>query len=206
MALRAQERAPSARTENVGKVAGSRRRTLAAVLVINLVQCALGLGLGVWAGSTAVIGAALDNLADASVYGVNLYVLGRAQRMKARAARFAGWLMIALAALLVVEVLRRFFGGEEPLGGAMIGMAALNVALNLVCLRLLSRHSASDVSFQATAIFTSNDSIINLSIIASGALVLWLGSNVPDLLLGLAAACVAAHGGKEILEEAKEAR
>lgn len=183
-------------------LAGSPRRTLTAVLAINLAQCVLGMGVGLWAGSTAVIGAALDNLADASVYAVNLYVVGRGQSAKATAARFAGWLMIGLGALLVMEVLRRFFGGEEPLGGAMIVMAAANLALNLVCLRLLSRHSASDVSFKATAILTSNDSIINLSIILSGALVMWLGSNLPDLILGLAAAVVAARGGNEILEEA----
>lgn len=43
------------------------RRILRAVLAINLMQCALGVAIGLWAGSTALIGAALDNLADAAV-------------------------------------------------------------------------------------------------------------------------------------------
>lgn len=183
----------------------AQRRTLRAVLAINLGQCALGAAVGFWAGSTALIGAALDNLADASVYGVSLYAVGRAARIKVLAARLSGWLLIGLAVVLIIEVIRRYFGSEQPVGPAMMAMAALNAVLNLVCLRLLSRHRGGDVNFKASAIFTSNDSIVNLAIVASGALVMWLGSNLPDLVLGLLVAGVAAHGGKEILEEAASA-
>ncbi len=158
-----------------------------------------------WASSTALIGAALDNLADASVYGVSLYAVGRAATIKVRAARLSGWLLIGLAVVLFVEVLRRFFGGEEPIGPAMMAMAAVNAALNLVCLRLLRRHRGEDVNFKASAIFTSNDSIVNLAIVLSGALVLWLDSNLPDLVLGLVVSAIAANGGREILSEAAEA-
>ena len=183
----------------------SDRHTLRQVLLINAGQCVVGAAVGIWAASTALIGTALDNLADASVYAVSLYAVGRAARIKIRAARLSGWLLIGLAAVLAVEVLRRFFGEEEPLGPAMMAMAGVNAALNLVCLRLLKRHRGEDVNFKASSIFTSNDSIINLGIVLSGALVMWLGSNVPDLILGLVVSGVAAHGGREILEQAREA-
>ncbi|WP_339098031.1 cation transporter [Deinococcus sp. VB142] len=181
------------------------RRILWLVLLINLGQALAGAGVGVWASSTALIGAALDNLADASVYGVSLYAVGRAATIKVRAARLSGWLLIGLAVVLFVEVLRRFFGGEEPIGPAMMAMAAVNAALNLVCLHLLKRHRGEDVNFKASAIFTSNDSIVNLAIVLSGALVLWLDSNLPDLVLGLVVSAIAANGGREILSEAAEA-
>jgi Co/Zn/Cd efflux system component len=181
------------------------RRILMLVLLINLGQSLAGAGVGAWASSTAVIGAALDNLADASVYGVSLYAVGRAAAIKIRAARISGWLLIGLAVLLLVEVLRRFFGGEPPLGPAMMAMAAVNAALNIVCLRLLKRHRGEDVNFKASAIFTSNDSIVNLAIVLSGALVMWWGSNLPDLVLGVVVAVIAANGGREILAEATEA-
>lgn len=164
-----------------------------------------GAGVGAWAASTALIGAALDNLADASVYGVSLYAVGRSAAIKVRAARISGWLLLGLAVLLLVEVLRRFFGGEPPIGPAMMAMAAVNAALNIVCLRLLKRHRGEDVNFKASAIFTSNDSIVNFAILLSGALVMWLGSNLPDLILGLVVASIAANGGREILAEAAEA-
>jgi len=181
------------------------RRILWQVLLINLGQCAVGLGVGAWAASTAVVGAALDNLADASVYAVSLYAVGRAAAIKVRAARLSGWLLIGLATLLFVEVLRRYFGGEAPLGPAMIAMAALNAALNIICLRLLRQHRGDDVNFKASAIFTSNDSLVNGAIVLAGALVMWWGSNLPDLVLGIVVAFIAANGGREILEEASKA-
>jgi Co/Zn/Cd efflux system component len=55
----------------------------------------------------------------------------------------------------------------------MMAMAAINAALNIVCLRLLRRHRGQDLNFKASAISTSNDSIVNLSIVLSGALVMW---------------------------------
>lgn len=181
------------------------RKILRTVLLINLGQSAAGIGLGIWAASTALMGAGLDNLADASVYAVSLYAVGRAAMVKVRAARLSGYLLIGLAVLLLVEVLRRFSGGEEPVGPAMMAIAAANAALNLVCLRLLRRHRGEDVNFKASAIFTNNDSIVNGSIVLSGALVMWLGSNIPDLLLGVVVAAIAANGGREILREASEA-
>ena len=180
------------------------RKILRSVLLINLGQSAAGIGIGVWAASTALMGAGLDNLADASVYAVSLYAVGRAAAVKVRAARLSGLLLIGLAVLLLVEVLRHFTGGEEPVGLAMMAMAAVNAALNLVCLRLLRRHRGEDVNFKASAIFTNNDSIVNGAVVLSGVLVMWLGSNVPDLVLGLVVAGIAANGGREILREASE--
>lgn len=143
-------------------------------------------------------------MADASVYAVSLYAVGRAARVKVRAARLSGFLLIDLALLLLLEVVRRFAGGEEPIGPAMMVMAATNAALNLVRLHLLRRHRGQDVTFKASAVFTNNDSIINGSIVLSGALVMWLGTNIPDLILGLIAAAIAGNGGREILEEASK--
>lgn len=38
----------------------------------------------------------------------------------------------------------------------------------------------------------------------SGALVMWWGSNVPDLVLGLIVATTASNGSREILAEARD--
>lgn len=182
------------------------RKILQSVLLINLGQSAAGIGLGIWAASTALIGAGLDNLGDASVYALSLYAVGRAAMVKVRAAQLSGFLLIGLAALLLLEALRRFTGGEEPVGPAMMAMAALNATLNLVCLRLLRRHRGEDVNFKASAIFTSNDSIVNGAIVLSGGLVMAFGSNIPDLVLGIVVAAIAANGGREILRAASETR
>lgn len=182
------------------------RTTLRKVLVINLAQSVGGGLIGFVASSTALMGAALDNLADAGVYGVSLYAVGRSQSHKVRAARISGWLLIALAAGLLIEVLRRFFGGADPIGVVMMIAASINAGLNLVCLRLLRKHRNQGVHFDASWIFTSNDTLVNLGIVLSGALVLWLQSPLPDLLVGLVVVAIAFRGGREILEQAKLAR
>lgn len=46
---------------------------------------------------------------------------------------------------------------------------------------------------------------MNGGIVLSGALVMWLGSNIPDLVLGVVVAAIAANGGREILEQAAKA-
>jgi hypothetical protein len=135
-------------------------------------------------------------------YGVSLFAVGRTGATKVLAARLSGWILIFLGALLLVEVMRRFFWGGAPVGTAMMSMALVNFVLNLFCLRLLKRHRGGDIIFKASAIFTSNDSIVNLAIILSGALVMWFESNVPDLLIGIVVSAIAIRGGKEILSEA----
>lgn len=182
------------------------RSTLRKVLAINLAQSAGGGIIGMWASSTAVMGAALDNLADAGVYGLSWYSVGRPQSYKARAARISGWLLITLSATLLVEVLRRFFAGADPIGPAMMAAAAVNASLNLVCLSLLRKHRARGVHFEASWLFTSNDTLVNLGIILSGAHVMVLDSQIPDLVIGLVVVSIAFKGGGEILEQARTAR
>ncbi|MFC5477153.1 cation transporter [Massilia suwonensis] len=184
----------------------SDRGILWRVLLINLGQCLAGIIGGTWASSTAVIGAGLDNLGDAAVYAVSLYAVGRSATIKKRAAQLSGYLLIGFACLLLVEVVRRFFGGESPLGPAMMAMAAANALLNIYCIRLLKQHRGQDINFKASAIFTNNDSIVNGAIVLSGALVMWMNSNLPDLILGTVVSGIAAKGGYEILSEAKESQ
>ena len=47
-----------------------------------------------------------------------------------------------------------------------------------------------------------NDFLANAGIIIAGMLVAWLGTNWPDLAVGVAVAVVAAWGGIEILKDA----
>jgi Co/Zn/Cd efflux system component len=181
------------------------RETLRTVLAINLAQ-SLGGGLvGLWASSAGLIGAAIDNLADAGVYGMSLFAVGRSPAIKATAARVSGVILLILSVTLAIEVLRRFFAGAEPIGPAMMIAAAINAGFNLVCLRLLRKHRGQDVHFDASWIFTSNDTLVNLGIVVSGLLVMTLRSPLPDLLIGLVTAAIAAKGGREILEMARDA-
>lgn len=192
---------PQLNAENAGE-----RRTLKWVLGINFSQVLLAGGVGVVAESTGLLGAALDNLADAAVYVVSLYAVGRGVAAKARAARLSGVLLILLAVGLLVEVVRRFVGGSEPIGLAMIATAIVNAATNLLNLRLLRSHRDEGVHLKASWIFTTNDMLANLGIVLSGVAVMVFKSPLPDLLIGLAIVGVVLKGGWDILREARAAR
>lgn len=184
----------------------AERRTLKWVLGINFTQVVVAGAVGILAQSTGLLGAALDNLGDAAVYVVSLYAVGRTVVAKSRAARFSGVLLIVLALALLVEVIRRFVGGSEPIGLAMIITALANAATNVVNLRLLRSHRERGVHLKASWIFTTNDMIANLGIAVSGAAVMLFKSPLPDLLIGLLVVAVVVKGGWDILAEAREAR
>lgn len=183
----------------------AERRTLKWLLGINFSQVALAGAVGIAADSTGLLGAALDNLADAAVYIVSLYAVGRSVAAKVRAARLSGVLLIVLALGLLGEVIRRFVGGAEPVGLAMIVTAIVNAATNVLSLRLLRGHREDGVHLKASWIFTTNDMLANLGIVLSGIAVMVFESPLPDLLIGLVVVGIVLKGGWEILEDAREA-
>jgi len=183
----------------------AEKRTLKWLLGINLSQVIIAGAVGIIASSTGLLGAALDNLADAAVYLVSLYAVGRTIAAKARVARLSGILLILLAIGLFGEVARRFVGEAEPIGLAMIITAIANAATNLIGLRLLRSHRDRGVHLKASWIFTTNDMIVNLGIALSGVAVMVFKSPYPDLLIGLIMVGVIIKGGWEILESARAA-
>lgn len=182
----------------------AQRRVLRWVLAINVAQAVVVGVIGVFADSTGLLGAGLDNLADAAVYGVSLYAVGHTLAAKARAARLSGTFLILLGLGLLVEVVRRFVAGAEPVGIVMIATALANAATNLIVLRLLHNHREEGVHMKASWIFTGNDMAANAGIVLSGLLVMWLHSPIPDLVIGVIVAGIAIKGGWEILRHARE--
>lgn len=180
------------------------RRALTLVLAINLFQALAGVAVGLWAQSTGLIGMALDNFADAAVFAISLLAIRRGHHFRAQVARLSAALLMLFSLGLVLEVLRRFFSGAEPVGLAMIATALVNAALNMVCVRLLSPHRDGGAHLKASWIFAGNDTLANFGIALSGLLVLWLATPLPDLLIGLVVAGIALHGAFEILEEARK--
>ena len=184
----------------------AERRTLKWALGINFTQVLVAGAVGILAQSTGLLGAALDNLGDAAVYTVSLYAVGRTIVAKSRAARLSGVLLIVLAVALLIEVIRRFVAGSEPIGLAMIVTALANAATNVVSLRLLRSHRERGVHLKASWIFTTNDMIANLGIVVSGVAVMLFKSSLPDLVIGVLVAAIVLKGGRDILVEAREAR
>lgn len=177
-------------------------RTLKILLAINAAMFVAEFAAGMLGQSTALIADSLDMLADASVYGIGLYAVGRSLLLKARAAMVSGVLQIALGLLVLADIARRFIAGSEPepLYMLLVGLVAL--AANVSCLMLIYKHRTGDVHMRASWIFSKNDVIANLGVIGGGLLVAYLGSPYPDLAIGLIIALIVARGGVQIVQQA----
>lgn len=169
------------------------------LLIINALMFAIEITTGWLAQSTGLIADSLDMLADAAVYGVALYVVGRSLKLKLRAAHISGWLQLLLAIGVLSEVVRRFIFGSEPVSTLMMGIGLLALVANVSCLLLLAKSRNDGAHMKASWIFSTNDVIANTGVIAAGALVAWTGSSLPDLIIGLAIGLVVLHGARRIL-------
>ncbi|MEJ2361335.1 MAG: cation diffusion facilitator family transporter [Gammaproteobacteria bacterium] len=175
------------------------------VLAINAAMFLLEFVIGWLAQSTGLIADSLDMLADAGVYAIGLYAVSRSLRAKTHAATVSGILQLSLAALVILDVIRRFLAGSEPAGLLMILISCVALLANLACLGLLAKHRDGEVHMRASWIFTTNDVLANLGVIIAGGLIYVFGSHLPDLIIGLIIAILVARGGIRILREARQA-
>lgn len=181
---------------------GDKRGTLWVVLILN-VAIAIGFfATGLMGDSSALIANGLDNSSDAIVYALSLLALSRSRLWKRRAAQFSGVMLLVFSAGVLVDAGRRFIEGSEPGGVLMMAMALGAAVVNLLSLFLLQRLKNKDVNLRAATTFSFNDFIANGGIILAGLAVMATGANWPDLVVGIAVACIAGYGGVEILRDA----
>ena len=143
----------------------------------------------------------LDNSSDAIVYALSLLALTRSRTWKRGAARFSGIMLLVFSAGVIFDAYRRFVEGSDPGGMLMMAMAFVAGLVNLYCLRLLQKVENKDVNMRAATTFSFNDFISNGGIIIAGIVVLITGANWPDLVVGIAVACIALYGGVQILRD-----
>ena len=187
------------------QVHSNQRKLLWWVLLINFSFFLLEIITGLVSKSMGLIADSLDMLADASVYGMSLLAVGGTLMRKKRIARIAGYLQLSLALVGFAEVVRRFAGIEQlPDYSMMIYVSVLALLANSFCLYLLNKSkNKEEAHMQASMIFTSNDVIINLGVIAAALLVNWLHSGVPDLIVGLLVFGMVIRGALRILKLAR---
>ncbi|MBB3880915.1 cation transporter [Sphingomonas pseudosanguinis] len=188
---------------NNDTASAQERHTLWIVLLLNAAIAAGFFVSGLFADSSALIANGVDNLSDTAVYALSLVALSHGKTWKTRAAMVSGIMLLIFAGGILLDVGRRYIQGSEPIGPTMMVMSAIAGVVNYWCLRLLQRLKDPDVNLRAATTFSFNDFISNGGILIAGGLVLWLGSNWPDLLVGLATAIIAIKGGFEILRDTR---
>lgn len=178
-------------------------RVLRILLTINATMFILELVTGLVADSLGLISDSVDMLADALVYGLSLYAVGKAVSGKKFAAKMSGYFQLFLALGICAEAVRRFIYGAEPESGFMIGISMIALIANVSCLLLLSKHKEGEVHMKASWIFSANDVIANIGVIVAGILVMYTNSSIPDLVVGIIVAVVVGRGAFSILSLSK---
>ena len=187
--------------EDIGNSDHKERNMLWAVLIINFTFFIIELLYGWLSNSMGLIADSLDMLADSLVYGLSLMAVGSTLTKKKKVAKWSGYFQILLALIGVAELFRRVFVSSIiPEFREMIGISFLALIANSICLYLIQKSKSKEAHMQASAIFTSNDIIINTGVIVAGALVYFTQSKYPDLVIGLIIFAIVVRGAIRILK------
>lgn len=177
-------------------------KVLIILLAINAFMFVAEITFGIISESTALIADSLDMLADATVYGIGLYAVGRPMLSKIRAAYISGVFQIVLGVTVAIDIIRRLILGSDPESLLMIIIGSIAIIANTICLMLISKHKEGEVHMRASWIFSKNDVIANLGIIIGGCLVYFLNSRLPDIIIGIAITFIVIRGGILIVKDA----
>jgi cation diffusion facilitator family transporter len=180
------------------------RRILIIVLLINAGMFVAEFSAGLVSGSTALLADSLDMLADALIYALGLFALGRAAHWRARAALTSGIFQLLLGFGVAIEALWKAVADGLPDVATMGLFGVIALLANTLCFVLLTRFRDGDINLRATWICSRNDMIGNIGVLLAAGLVMWLGSPVPDIVIGLLIASVVIHSAWKIVIEAKK--
>ena len=107
-------------------------------------------------------------------------------------------MILALGAMS--EVIRRFVFGSEPESVLMMSFGLVALIANSLCLVMINTQRDSGAHMKASWIFSANDVIANLGVIAAGLLVALTGSRYPDLVIGFIIGLIVLNGARSILQ------
>jgi len=180
------------------------RRILIVVLLINAGMFLAEFSAGLVSGSTALLADSLDMLADALIYALGLFALGRASHWRTRAALTSGVFQLLLGLGVAAEAIWKTVTNGLPDAATMGLFGAIALLANTLCFLLLARFRDGDINLRATWICSRNDMIGNVGVLLAAALVTWSGSPFPDIVIGLLIAAVVIHSAWRVVTEANE--
>jgi Co/Zn/Cd efflux system component len=172
-------------------------------LAINAGMFGVEIVAGVAAHSASLKADALDFLGDAANYAISLGVAGMVLRWRARAALAKGVSLLLLGLWVLGYTIWMAPSGTLPAAETMgvVGVAAL--VDNVVCAALLWRHRAGDANRQSVWIWSRNDAIGNVAVVAAALGVFGTGTGWPDIAVAAILAGLGVSGGWQIIAKAR---
>lgn len=170
-------------TMDLAAMQAQQRRVLLIVMLINIASCVVMFTAAYSSGSSSLLSGTLDNLGDALTYLLSLLVIGASFKAKARVALFKGALILFAALAVGAQIIWRLNNPTVPLFETMGAAALFNLALNGVCLWLLTPLKDSDINLASAWECSRNDIFEGMAVVAATIGVWLFKGGWPDLLV-----------------------
>jgi len=174
------------------------RRALWIVVLLNL-----GFGLmeivgGVVADSQALKADALDFIGDGTISLFGLIALGWTAAARSRVALAQGLFLGALGLGVIAFAIWRAMTAVAPEADLMGGIGVVALVINVSAALVLARFREGDANVRAIWLFSRNDALANIAVIAAAGLVAWTGRAWPDLAVAGVIALLFLHSAWDI--------
>jgi Co/Zn/Cd efflux system component len=183
-----------------------QRNVLVTVLVVNTLFFGVESISGLLASSNALVADSLDMLGDALVYGFSLYVVRRDDLWKARSALLKGSIMAVFGVLALAQALYKVLYPQVPSVQVIGVVGILALLANAFCFGLLWRHRADDINMRSVWLCSRNDIVANVSVLVAAIGVAALGTQWPDVIVGVGIAMLFMRSAVTVLRDAANLR
>jgi len=182
--------------------AARSRGRLTATLVLTCGFLVVEVAGAVWSGSLALLADAGHMLADAAGLGLALFAIWAAGRPPTPAKTYGYYraeilaalvnaiVLLAVAGAILVETYRRMLAPPEILGGPMLAVAIVGLAVNVACAWLLHGAAAASLNIGAAYLEVLGDALSSVGVVLAAAVVVTTGWTLADPLVSGAIACV----------------
>lgn len=197
---------------DLSHVTPAYKRALWIVVLLNAGYGVVEIAGSILAGSQALQADALDFIGDGAISFLGLIAVGWGLAARAKAALLQGVFLALLGFGVIGSTLYRVFVEHEPQTFLMGSFAVVACIVNILAAVVLIPHRKGDANMRAVWLFSRNDAIGNLAVVAAAGVVWWLDSAWPDLVVAfiiaglfLQSAWTIIHDARSDLEQANRA-
>ena len=192
------------RIPDLSHVTPAYKRALWIVVLLNVGYGVVEIVGSFLAGSQALQADALDFLGDGMISFLGLVAVGWGLAARAKAALLQGVFLGLLGLGVVASTLYRVFIEHQPESVLMGGFALVAFVVNVLAAVVLIPHRKGDANMRAVWLFSRNDAIGNLAVVAAAGLVWWTGTQWPDLVVAFAVAGLFLQSAWSIIRDARQ--
>lgn len=188
---------------DLSRVSPAYKRALWIVVLLNVGYGIIEIGGSILSESQALQADSLDFIGDGLISFLGLIAVGWGLVARAKAALIQGIFLALLGFGVIGSTAYRVFVEHEPQTLLMGGFALVAFVVNVLAAVVLIPHRKGDANMRAVWLFSRNDAIGNLAVVAAAALVWWLNNPSPDLLVAFAVAGLFLQSAWSIIRDAR---